>query len=344
MTITAWQQFLAAQGYTIDTDLGLASIDSATDQGKPQLIPLTHMAAYQLVGPDGSKFLQGQTSCDLDQLSTEHSLLGSNTNPKGGVINFFRLMKVADEQLLMRFAKSIADKATANFSKYIVFSKAELENADDHYQGLGLQGTDADSLIAKITGSAPATINGQIIVDQAIIVRHLGTKPRYEIWAPSEQLQAIWETLQEGAQLVGTQSWLAEDMASGIAVFDDQAQEEFLPQMLNLHMIDAVNFHKGCYTGQEIITRLQYRGKLNKCMYLASMEGKLPAAGTKIWSPDRSIAGEVLSGIQQTDGSCLLQIVIHMKTADTALRLQDENGPELTMIPLPYTVDPEWRP
>lgn len=338
MTTTTWHEFLSAEGYQI-SDNSQASLSHSTyNPDQATLIPLVHYCAYTLDGPDGSKFLQGQTSCDLNQLSTEHSLLGTNCNPKGGVINFFRLMKLSDEQLLMRFACSIREKAVANFSKYIVFSKAELTPADELFQGLGLQGGNSAQLIQELTGQALAQAGDQISFQQCLIVRS-GEQPRFECWGPTESIMALWQTLKAKVELGQTNDWLLADMDAGIALLDSSIQEEYIPQMLNLHAVDAVNFHKGCYTGQEIITRLQYRGKLNKCMYRAQVAtDTAPSPGTNIYSSERDSAGQVTAAVPLNEQLFEIQMVLHIKAAEGELRLGDATGPVLELQPLPYDV------
>lgn len=342
-----WLNFLAAQGYSVNnSESSITSNDDSSAQASAQIIPLTHFSAFTMNGPDGEKFLQGQTSCDMNKLSTTHSLLGANCNPKGSVINFFRLMKITDEQLLMRLPSSISEGAAANFKKYIVFSKAEFTNADADYVGIGLQGDDAEALIKKIATDIPAEWNGQTIIDDdTLLVRQRGTTPRFEIWAPSSKAQTLWNELSAEATPASTSDWMLSDITAGIPILSESTQEEFIPQMLNLHMIEAVDFHKGCYTGQEIITRLQYRGKLNKCLFRAeATTDKAPNIGDTVWSPQRQQAGEVIAVVFKGNNVYEVQIVIHIKTAEDALRLNDEDGAELTLLELPYEVDPEWRP
>lgn len=345
-TSDKWLNFLTEKGYSVDGSQSMiSSADANNTQPALQLIPLTHFSAYTINGPDSEKFLQGQTSCNISKLSKNWSLLGANCNPKGSVINFFRLMKIDNEQLLMRFPTTISAGAAANFKKYIVFSKAEFTNADADYIGLGLQGESAEALLKKITDSIPAEWNEQVIVDGTLIVRQRGTLPRFEIWTPSDKAQALWSELSTKATLASTDDWLLADIAAGIAIIDESTQEEFIPQMLNLHMIGAIDFHKGCYTGQEIITRLQYRGKLNKCLFRAEVTTTdAPNVGDTVWSPQRQQAGEVIAVVGKGNNTYETQIVIHIKTAEDQLRLNDEDGAELTLIALPYEIDPEWRP
>lgn len=351
-----WLTFLTQQGFTVvDRHSHFTNASSPNESNgsdgsdgsdeKVKLIPLTHYTAYSLNGPDGENFLQGQTSCNIGKLSTTQSLIGANTNPKGSVINFFRLMKVADEQLLLRFPNALAEQAAANINKYIVFSKADFTAADENWVGIGLQGDDAADLVSKVFGDSPKEDHQQLIIADALIIKQVGNQTRFEIWLPVDQAESTWNRLKEKASPAGTDAWLLEDMASGIAIMDKHSQEQFIPQMLNLHMISAVDFHKGCYTGQEIITRLQYRGKLNKCLFRAEVtSAEAVSVGTNLWSPQRQQAGEVISVVAKGDNVYEVQIVIHIKTAEDSLKLTDENGAELTLLPMPYEVDPEWRP
>ncbi|MEE4191128.1 MAG: folate-binding protein, partial [Halieaceae bacterium] len=106
------------------------------------LARLSHRGALEFEGPDSRQFLQGQTTCDLEQLSAERSLVGAFCNPQGRMVCDFRLLQQDSERLLMVLERDCLEIARDTFAKYIVFSKAELREADAwcHY---ALWGEDA---------------------------------------------------------------------------------------------------------------------------------------------------------------------------------------------------------
>ncbi len=119
----------------------------------------------------------------------------------------------------------------------------------------------------------------------------------------------------------------------------------FVPQMLNLRELDAINFDKGCYTGQEIVARLQYRGTLKRRMYRIQVnEGECPDAGNSIHVCGESPAiGNVVSAVSSPDGGFAALAVITVEHIDKPLCLGNENGPGIEIATLPYDFAPLSR-
>jgi folate-binding protein YgfZ len=127
------------------------------------------------------------------------------------------------------------------------------------------------------------------------------------------------------------------NIRAGLAEVVAQTQEEFIPQMLNLQHTGAVNFRKGCYTGQEIVARMQYLGKLKRRMYRLQVESnQLLAPGTAINSGDKSAIGTVvmaqMSGQNQQE---ILAVLVH-EAADAHQLRFGETELAVTNLPLPY--------
>ena len=120
-----------------------------------------------------------------------------------------------------------------------------------------------------------------------------------------------------------------------------QTRELFIPQMLNLQAVGGVSFKKGCYTGQEIVARMQYLGKLKRRLYRLSLEtAELPEPGTPLFSPSHNSAiGEVVIAAK-ADQSIELLAVLQAEAADSGdVRLGTLEGPGLHLLDLPYPLD-----
>lgn len=342
MSNASWIEFLQQQGasFSADNHAVQFAADSST-AAQAWLIPLVDQTLLSLTGADAEKFLQGQLSCDVSQLSCGHSLLGSNCTPKGNVISVFRLLKLAEQHLFLRLPKVIQPAAQANLGKYIVFSKAQLLDVSDDYVGLGLQGPGAAKLLAEHLGDAPVEVGDQLIDDRLMVVRVPGLQPRFELWAPLEQARELWIGLAAKADKAGTDHWRLAEIQAGLVQLDADAVDTYLPQMLNLQALEGVSFSKGCYTGQEVITRLQYRGKLKKALFRARVDGGLtPQPGMSLHSPNRSGVGKVLAVAPCPDGGYELQAVIGKSAVDAnQLHLDSPEGPSVRLLELPYSLD-----
>ena len=335
MDHSAWLDFLTQQGVSLDTQ----NCDSAA-VGSIQLVPLLDLLPIRIEGPEAEKYLQGQLTADLNQLGPDRSLLTANCSPKGMVISAIRLFMRQPGQLLARLPRAIAEPALTNLKKFSVFSKVDIEATDDDWVGLGLIGCGATKLLSQLGIEAPAQPNQQTGYRDAIIVRAVGEAERFEIWCPTAQAQALWQSLSAQATCTAPACWIQSEINAGLVQLDSASIDSYIPQMLNLQAVDSISFDKGCYTGQEVVARLQFRGKLKKLMYAGRCETGAKIGDTLYSTTGRS-AGKVLAVIGCGDRS-LLQMVIGKTAADdNQLRLNSSDGPIIELLPLPYTIDPE---
>ncbi|MEH6469873.1 MAG: folate-binding protein [Halopseudomonas sp.] len=340
----SWIDFLNQQGVSQDSTSASAA---TTDQNNSTLlVPLSDQTLISAEGPDTEKYLQGQLTCDLNRLNTEQSLLGANCTPKGMVISAFRLFKPAEGQILMRLPLACADSALTNLKKFAVFSKLTLELADQQWVGIGLIGESAAECLQQLGVTPPTDINQQVLSDDLIVVRVAGATPRFELWSPLPHAEQLWQQLAKQTQLGSHQAWLAADIQAGLVQLGPESLDSYIPQMLNLQAVDGVGFDKGCYTGQEVVARLQFRGKLKKLMYAATVAVKelneQPVSiSDSLVSSNGRVVGKILSYAHQ-DQHLVLQAIINKTAADNNdLHLHSAEGPTVSLLPLPYSIDPE---
>ena len=135
--------------------------------------------------------------------------------------------------------------------------------------------------------------------------------------------------------------WLLGQIRAGIGQVMGPTRELFIPQMINLQAVDGVSFKKGCYTGQEIVARMQYLGKLKRRQYrLALDQQAIPAPGAEIFSPTHgSSVGEVVIAAGTGTGCELLAVLSAEAVEDGNLHLGSLEGPRLQVLTLPYELD-----
>ncbi|WP_232849005.1 CAF17-like 4Fe-4S cluster assembly/insertion protein YgfZ [Amphritea pacifica] len=337
----SWLETLNALGVQVD-ELGNCQVSAAESRDAAVTVtPLTHLGLFSVTGPDAEKFLQGQLSCDVQQLSAGKSLLGSHCNIKGSMISLSRLMPV-ENGFWLRTERPILDTAMANLKKYMIFSKAESHNRSDEIVGLGISGAQADRALLAEGFTLPAETGEFAVYGSGLLIRVPGE--RFELWLPVEQAETLLSGLLKEATLADTNSWKLQDIRSGIPSLDSATLETFIPQMTNLQVFDGVSFSKGCYTGQEVITRLQHRGKLNRPMYrLAFSADQTPPPGTAINTPERAGVGTVVSAAMTSEQQGeLLAVILKTSFDDTETALTLEGGDQpLQRLTLPYELDPE---
>ncbi|MFK3771952.1 YgfZ/GcvT domain-containing protein [Pseudomonas sp. NPDC089406] len=297
---------------------------------------LTHEGVLAVRGSDAGKFLQGQLTCNINYLSDDHASLGARCMVKGRMQSSFRILPEGNGYLLA-MAGELLEAQLADLKKYAVFSKATLSDDSAAWVRFGLQHGDA---ALQALGLALSDATGATVRHEGLIAIRASVG-RAELWAPATQADAVREqlaaTLAEGT----LNDWLLGQVRAGIGQVMGPTRELFIPQMINLQAVDGVSFKKGCYTGQEIVARMQYLGKLKRRQYrLALNQAELPAPGAEIFSPTHgSSVGEVVIAASTGHNIELLAVLSADAVADDNLHLGSLEGPRLTLLDLPYELD-----
>ena len=198
-------------------------------------------------GPDSIKFLQGQTTCHLDELTDTNAIYGAFCNPKGRIKTTFLLLKESDEDLLMLVDKQQIDYVRDELKMYIAFFKSEITDLTDDYRLIGALNGNEDNHSGVATFSLTRS-------DDRITISIPGSSNR--------SLILLSNTVADELQLNITQTnqWYLEDIQAGLIWTSEAEREKFLPHDINLPGLGGVSYDKGCYTGQEIVARMHYRG------------------------------------------------------------------------------------
>ena len=299
--------------------------------------PLLHYDLLRLDGPDSRKFLQGQTSCDWQQISETRSSRGAYCNLKGRVISSFVGATPNDDCALLRMAADLCDSTRVLLNKYIVFSKAKISETRRQHHVIGLWGDDAHARITAVFGHCPDTeLATYSDGADAVVVQLDADGKRFECWLSDQRARELWPSLSSGASVVSAGRWEADNIRAGLADICAATQDLFIPQQLNYQLTGALNFKKGCYTGQEVVARMQYRGKLKRRLYAATLVSNTPAApGSELFAGDNDQSiGNVVS-MYCENGEALLSAVLSVAALDQPIHLADHPA-SLTLLTLPY--------
>ncbi|MDH1654841.1 folate-binding protein YgfZ [Pseudomonas mosselii] len=297
---------------------------------------LSHEGILAVRGSDAGKFLQGQLTCNIGYLSDEHASLGARCMVKGRMQSSFRILPEGNGYLLA-MASELLEAQLADLKKYAVFSKATLSDDSAAWTRFGLQQGDAalQALGLSVAEEAGATAR------HAGLIAVRASAGRVELWAPAEQAAAVTQKLAASLPEGTLNDWLLGQVRAGIGQVMGPTRELFIPQMINLQAVGGVSFKKGCYTGQEIVARMQYLGKLKRRQYrLALAETAVPQPGAEIFSPTHgSSVGEVVIGASTGSAVELLAVLSAEAVADDNLHLGSLEGPRLSLLDLPYELD-----
>ena len=298
--------------------------------------PLSHEGVLAVRGADAAKFLQGQLTCNLNYLSDTQASLGARCTQKGRMQSSFRILLQGDG-VLLAMATELLEPQLADLKKYAVFSKSKLTDESAAWVRFGL--SDADQALASLGLELPAATDSVARSEQLIAIRV--SPGRIELWAPAEQAEAVRSQLAAQLQQADLNAWLLGQIRAGIGQVMPQTRELFIPQMLNLQAVGGVSFKKGCYTGQEIVARMQYLGKLKRRLYRVQLDAsELPEPGTPLFAPSHSSAiGEVVIAARAAEKIELLAVLQAEAAEAGDLHLGTLEGPALHLLDLPYELD-----
>jgi folate-binding protein YgfZ len=226
-------------------------------------------------GADVVRFLQGQLTCDVAALADNSLTHGACCNNKGRVIAGFELVRSGDIYYLC-MARGLGAVLVAALGKYLPFYKCQLSIAADSHQLLGIAGAD---IIERLAGSEILAKGHSRQMDSGWLCK-MDTQPELALWWCNNTPQAITTAL--GSPNSGTLAqWETLALLNGHYPFQVQDAGLYTPQDLNYDQNGYVNFAKGCYTGQEIVARMHYRGKPKKQLYLVQLAQAPTAADDK---------------------------------------------------------------
>ncbi|MDO4627379.1 MAG: folate-binding protein YgfZ [Pasteurellaceae bacterium] len=279
-----------------------------------QFIELEPYRIIEIKGEDAEKYLQGQLTCDVNQLETGQSTLTAHCDPKGKVNLLLRLIRLseksANEQRFYGVIRAdLLPIGLANLKKYAVFSKVSF--------------TELNAQLIGIIGEAQV---------QAETFVQIGSRARYLAINPTTAIE-INGSINE---------WDKADIEQGYPILQAKDQGEWIPQALNLQAIEqAISFQKGCYIGQETVARAKYRGINKRAMYAFCTQTSLSA--TDITDIEIQLetnwrkTGAILTAVNN-DQTLYLQVILNKLENEQAFRISEQHTP-LTLLPLPYDLN-----
>jgi len=337
-----WQVFLTQQGATITAGLTTAFGESPADYPalKATLSDLGDQGVLALKGVDSKRFLQGQSTSDTSLLDEHTSLPGAICNPKGRMFTSYQALEPVADSVLLVMHRSLVDTTIDNIGKYAAFFKTTLSNVSDEYRLLGISGPDCEAALEPCFDVMPTAINQIVISDDSLLLR-ISAK-QFLLIVIADAAEAFWLKLASTCTPTGISYWHLQLIQAGLAPVRAETFEQYVPQMFNLQATGAVNFKKGCYTGQEIVARMQYLGKLKRRAYRVIIDASNPPqAGVEIYASETNkLVGTVLIAAPANQRSTEMLAVLHEEQADAASFIIDGETVKVRIAELPYSLIP----
>lgn len=285
---------------------------------------LADFGVIRAAGEEAVKFLQGQLTQDVALLGLAEARLAAFCNAKGRMQASFIVFKRSEQELLLICSRDILAATLKRLSMFVLRAKVKMSDATGEFQLLGFAGEAAQALAAGRPLWSRTDAG-----DASVIVLHPGAGHARVLWCAPAGTPA---PAAPGLDLAAW-NWLG--VQSGIAMITQPVFEAFVPQMLNYESVGGVNFKKGCYPGQEIVARSQFRGTLKRRAYVVHAEAGAPAAvGQEVFhsSDDSQPCGLVAAA----GGAHAIVSIQTSAAAGGELFLGGAGGPKLTLLPLPY--------
>nr|WP_315493491.1 folate-binding protein [uncultured Rhodoferax sp.] len=286
---------------------------------------LDHLGVIQIEGEDAAKFLHGQLTHDFALLDQTQARLAAFCSAKGRMQASFIGFKRPAGDIVLVCSKDLLAPTLKRLSMFVMRAKARLSDASERFTVYGLAGNAIKEIAARTdTAWAKADFDAETVVN---LYPADGT-PR-QLWvAPVEAPPPQGEALP-------LDGWLWSEVRSGVATLSQPVFEAFVPQMLNYESVGGVNFKKGCYPGQEVVARSQFRGTLKRRAFVVHSTALLQA-GQEIFTPvdDTQPVGTVVQAAPAPGGGMDAIVSLQLAALDAGPLLAA--GSALQLLPLPY--------
>jgi folate-binding protein YgfZ len=338
--MTPWHERLLAHGARFNgmavADFGDPASELAAARDAAVLCDLEPLSALRVHGPDAEAFLQGQVTSDVAALASGAAQYSAWCTPKGRVLANFLLRRIDGQTFELLLPEPLRDPIGKRLGMFVLRSKVTLDGTARSAVRMGLGGPAAGGVVKAAVGTLPPLLRS-VAVDGGALFQVRGA--RFVAIVAIEQAERLWDRLAKSARPSGFRCWKWLTVRAGVPVILPATQDQFIPQAINWDAIEGVSFQKGCYTGQEIVARTQYLGRLKERTVLGHTEQPAVDAGTRLFSArfgDQPCGTVINAADAPGGGTDFLAAAQLSAAADTDLRLGAPNGPSATLLPLPY--------
>ena len=290
--------------------------------------PLSHLGVIRVDGDDAAQFLQGQLTQDFMLLGPDQARLAAFCSAKGRMQASFVGFRRTPAEILLVCSRDILAPTLKRLSMFVLRAKVRLSDASADFALFGLCG---DAVTALLPVPGDPWSKADIGPAQVVRLYPADGQPRALWLAPAGQPAPV------GA-VIPADLWLWSEVRSGIATVTAPIVEAFVPQMLNYESVGGVNFKKGCYPGQEVVARSQYRGTLKRRAFIAHSVREL-AAGQEVFheADAQQPCGTVAQAARAPGGGWDAIVSMQVSAGDGGrLATEPSTGAGLTLLPLPY--------
>jgi folate-binding protein YgfZ len=304
--------------------------------------PLDFVSVLRVSGPQGADLLHAQLSQDFQNWPEHQARLAALLNPQGRMLADLTALQWAPEQIVLLLDASIAAPVLQRLRMFVLRLKCTLDDASAQLQRHGLLGTALTDYPAHLT--PPAQPWGLRRLDSGALLLRLPQADdavRCILLTDANQPdQAALQAELAALPTLSPSAWALQEIRAGLPHITLATQQLFVPQMLNLELIGGVNFKKGCYPGQEVVARSQYRGTLKRRTYRVSSAAPMHAGQELVHAADPGQpCGVVVNAAADDTGRWWALAELKIALAEqVGLHLGNANGPAVDVGTLPYAL------
>ena len=298
------------------------------------VVPVRSLGIIKVEGADAASFLQGQLTQDFVLLKPGEARLAAFCSAKGRMQASFvgvkRNRDDGDEEILLMCSLDVLPATLKRLSMFVMRAKARLTDASGEFSIFGVAGAAARNL--------------GLNVNTPWLAATVGTGTAISLYPAMTVARALWVGPKSDAPPAGITLaealWANSEVLSGIATINAKTADAFVPQMLNYESVGGVNFKKGCYPGQEVVARSQFRGTLKRRGYIVHGDEPM-AAGDEVFA---STDAEQPCGTVAQAAACPaggFDAIVSMQVAAAGaggLTLGSAGGAKLELQALPYVL------
>ena len=308
----------------------MSAVDSArnTAAGLAGTALLTHLGVIRAQGEDAVKFLQGQLTQDVALMPAGDTRLAAFCNAKGRMQASFWVHKRAADELLLVTSADILPATLKRLTMFVMRSRLKLSDATADFSLYGLLGNAA---VSGAASGGQTRAEGQNDAENLLLsLPAADGTPRALCLAPAGAPAPAGPALTEA-------DWLLAEVRSGVARITQPVVEAFVPQMLNYESVGGVSFKKGCYPGQEVVARSQFRGAIKRRAFVGQVDGAAQAGQEVFDAADPSQpVGLIAQAAAAPGGGTAVIASVKLEAAEAELRVGAAEGPRLAGLAIPY--------
>ena len=326
-----------ADGRVVDFGDPIAELAAGASQ--TVICDLSHDGLILVSGEDAATYLQAQLCNDVLALDEGKVQWNGWCSPKGRLLATFLAWK-GRQGFLLQLPRPLQAAIQKRMQMFVLRSKVTLVDESANWVRIGVAGPQASSLVHAVAGQVPEFAMSSVHIEGGRIVRISAN--RFELVTGVDNAMNWWHALSRQATVVGAQVWDGLQIREGILTVVPATQDLYVPQMANFELIGGVSFKKGCYPGQEIVARTQYRGILKRRMALIHGHSTtVPNPGDPVYSREFAdqVAGSIANAAATPGGGFDALVVAQIEALKGGtLALESADGPRLVVMPLPYAV------